>query len=461
MKNFNTKDINNFFNFVNEKKIEENRSILKIENQKTLIIKEEVINNIDKKEKQQVNTDYENLNFIDKIKSTNDAENILLDSFLKSFNISDFTKKWMGFISLVDNLSKIKDPKKSADVFFDMLDLSSKYFGRINDELKNNIQNLNNPQNDVTQNASQTLEKSYGYRPVPTDIAEKAWLDFEMLCTTNAVYIGSYLTLFELIFKQNDIITYLLKNYNNTSHVFTLIGQLKNEMSQKNILTNKKAISKFEEIQKNISKSFEKSSGTISHIEVSRKKLFNSFEVINKSINEFCDNLTEDIKNFKKLSDLELYQKLFEAAEKHQEQIEKMSDKLYNDFKPELLLLKKNFDNVLENLRIELDTNYGEILKKLNKKPINAIYNENKEKFNQSYTSCMNYIGENFESGKLINHLTAAKESQNYFKDKIEELSAKQKEQKELQTDDKAVLKINNMDDANLNQVMPIQINND
>ena len=456
-------DINNFVKFLNTKK----EHVLKIQNEQKDILKEDnsseqkhlkYRDNDVKQQNQSVssqnNQQSQDMGMMSLIKDTNDAENVLLDSFLKSFNLDKITKQWLSFVGVVDTISKDRKHPKAPELFTDMLDYSIKFFGKINDQLNLNLKDLNNQHHDTTKEANKQLTNKYGFDTTPNGISEKILNDFESMCVINRVYSGSYLNILELIFEQNDIIVYLLKNPLDTGHINTLIGQLKNNLVKKNITTDKDAIKKFNEIEK----IFDKNDRTSEYYLKAKQRLFELFETIKKSIDDFTSNLEDDIKKNKDLTEAELFKKMLEGVTEFEKQMNNNRDQI-NKLSKELKDLKNTFDKVLFKQQLILQRNYNNILQIQNKPSIKKIYDDNKKIFDASYQRFFEYIGgEN--ASKIDKYLQLAKDLKGQYESKSEEIKQKNsKQSKETEDNGVGTLKISG-NNKEITTINPVSVNN-
>ncbi len=465
--NINVKD---FIKFVTDQKTQEDNAsyTLKIEKENKKIIKEEQkkeILPVSKNNKENQISSNPQPNIIDflKSKNPNEAEDVLIKNLIDRKDIDKRTKDWLQINEKLHSTPpEQKTNQRMSKTFIEMLDFTLNFFNIVKNDMNKALGDLKNEQSQTSQNVNKSFDKNFKMKLTPREFASYSLFEFELLCVINRVHVGTYLKNIELIMNQNQIIVNLLKNPHDLRLIKSSISIFKNSLEKYDVLRDPNAIKKFEQIDKEIKKRFDKSEAALADLNESKNALYEHNQTMIENARRFCEQLSNDLLTFEEKSDdnLEFAQKLSQAADAFVEEIENSNEKIKNKLSKDMKALKERFDKELGRRKDLLQQRFGELLKKEGLKSFQQAYNENASIFNSIYQSCMSKI----DDSKLSELLSAAKQFKEKYNSNLKKIESQIEKEKDTVTqqqddtvdDQKAKLKITN----NTTELTPVSVQN-
>lgn len=407
---------------------------------------------------------------VERLKSAipNDAELVIIEKLMNNKKLKKYTEQWLEFVKLTKSISG-KNVAEQNKLFFEMLKFSMDYFGKIQTDLNQSLQDLSNEQTDIAQDVNKELKNKFQFEMNPQGFATKLSHDFEILCTLTRTTANAYLTDAEFTLKQFDVIFEFLKS-GDIEKCTLLANDLKGQINKKlNFILNDKDINKkFEEIDKSITKIFDKDSRTYEEFKKSQTDLFNNLKSTKSNIEKILDSFLKGINEFKDLKKFDKLNALISLIDEFISQTNNTISEIYEKFLPKLIGLKNMFEKDLNTRRFELKKDFDELLKKMDQKSFDLIYTENKQKLDVILNNIFQTIGQSKESGPLIKKIEELKQIKAKYIEELEKEQATQQsdneknvEEEDKNTDEqkeqKASLKINN----DIKTLNPINIKND
>jgi hypothetical protein len=407
---------------------------------------------------------------VERLKSAipNDAELVIIEKLMNNKKLKKYTEQWLEFVKLTKSISG-KNVSEQNKLFFEMLKFSMDYFGKIQTDLNQSLQDLSNEQTDIAQDVNKELKNKFQFDMNPQGFATKLSHDFEILCTLTRTTANAYLTDAEFTLKQFDVIFEFLKS-GDIEKCTLLANDLKNQINKKlNFILNDKDINKkFEEIDKSITKIFDKDSRTYEEFKKSQTDLFNNLKSTKINIEKILDSFLKGINEFKDLKKLDKLNALISLIDEFMSQTNNTISEIYEKFLPKLIGLKNMFEKDLNTRRFKLKKDFDELLKKMDQKSFDLIYTENKQKLDVILNNIFQTIGQSKESGPLIKKIEELKQIKAKYIEELEKEQTTQQsdneknvEEEDKNTDEqkeqKASLKIN----KGMKTLNPINIQND
>jgi len=406
---------------------------------------------------------------VDRLKSAipNDAELVIIEKLMNNKKLKKYTEQWLEFVKLTKSISG-KNVAEQNKLFFEMLKFSMDYFGKIQTDLNQSLQDLSNEQTDIAQDVNKELKNKFHFEMNPQGFATKLSHDFEILCTLTRTTANAYLTDAEFTLKQFDVIFEFLKS-GDIEKCTLLANDLKIQINKKlNFILNDKDINKkFEEIDKSITKIFDKDSRTYEEFKKSQTDLFNNLKSTKINIEKILDSFLKGINEFKDLKKFDKLNALISLIDEFMSQTNNTISEIYEKFLPKLIGLKNMFEKDLNTRRFKLKKDFDELLKKMDQKSFDLIYTENKQKLDVILNNIFQTIGQSKESGPLIKKIEELKQIKAKYIEELEKEQVAQQsdneknvEEEDKNTDEqkeqKASLKIN----KGMNTLNPINIQN-
>lgn len=332
----------------------------------------------------------------------NDAQKTVLENIMKDDTKNKYLDTWKKSISKLNEIKKGDSEEKKVLLFLEMAEYSSKFFSNLQGELKNSVEKLQKKDSEESKNVNDALNKKFNFELTPKGFAEKSLTDFNLLCQTTKNHVITYLMVVEPILKEFDLFVLFLSQKNNSA-VSTELKKLKSDFSQKisQFKSDKEIQKTFDDINKKLSKEYQKESQTLQNFKSARENSIKVLEESQKNINEFCENLNDAVIQFEKMSDFDKIRNLLEIINLIEKNNNTTRDMIYKKFLPNLLKQKKMFTTDLFNQKQKLNKNYAELLRKMDLTNFDTIYNHNKKIFDNIYDKCKDYIGTSYENSKF------------------------------------------------------------
>jgi hypothetical protein len=457
-----------------------NSYVLQIKNNQKFLTETEIDANTDKVKSDkkgnnvsQTNNLILNDKKVERLKTANpnDAELIIIEKLMSNKKLKKYTEQWLELVKLTKTVAT-KDAKAQGELFLEMLKFSGDFFGKIQGDLNQSLQDLNNEQTDISKDVNKELKNKFQFEMTPQGFAAKLSQDFEILCTLTRTTANTYLTDIEFTLKQFDVIFEFLKT-SDVDKATLLTNDLKNQINKKlNFILNDKDINKkFEEIDKSIIKIFDKDSRTYEDFKKSQTDLFNNLKSTKENIEKILENFLKGVSEFKNLNKFDKLNSLIFLIDDFIQKTNNTINQIYQVFLPKLIGLKNIFEKDLNQRRFELKKDFEELLKKMDQKSFDVIYSENKGKLDVILTEIFKMLGQNKESGPLIKkieeleqnkkkykqELENEKKNQQQIKDKATQEIENQEDGEDTEKEEKASLKIN----KDMKTLNPINIQND
>lgn len=402
-------------------------------------------------------------------KDANEAELVVIQNLIDNKKINKYTSQWLEFIKLTNSV-KNKNQKEQAELFLNMLQFSMDYFDKIETDLKDNLKELKNQKSEVSQTVNKALNNKFGYELTPKGFAQKLSYDFELLCNLTRISANANLIDIELSLKEFEIICEFLKS-EDLENTELMINNFKADMNKKvNFILHDKDINKkFDEIDKSFAKTFDETSRTYEDFKKAQDALLTNLKSSQKDISTILDTFVRQVLEFKKLNEVERIQQLIELIKVFYENIQNTINKIYENLLPEIFKIKSIFEKDLNSKRLKLKEDFDDLLLKMDQKSFDIIYSDNKASFDKACNKVLMLTGQNKEQGLLFKKLQEILEVKNQHEEKLKQISANIKDQKN-QSDSKEVeqnenkekeesaeLKINN----DIKTITPIKTTND
>ena len=407
---------------------------------------------------------------IEKLKNNNpnEAELIVIEKLMNNKKLKKYTEQWLEFVKLTNSISN-KNEMQQGKLFLEMLKFSVNFFEKIQIDLNQSLQDLNDEQTEISKDVNKELKNKFQFEMTPKGFATKLSQDFEILCTLTRTTANTYLTDIEFSLKQFDVIFEFLKS-SDVDKCTLLANDLKNQINKKvNFILNDKDINKkFEEIDKSVIKIFDKDSRTYEEFKKSQTDLFENLKSTKENIEKILESFLKGISDFKDLNKIDKFNSLIFLIDYFIQETNNTINLIYENFLPKLISLKNIFEKDLNKRRSELKQDFEELLKKMDQKSFDIIYFENKGKLDTILNTIFKMIGQNKESGPLIKKLEELETNKSKYtqelekekeanKDSEEDSKNKKSEVKaEKENEEKASLKINN----DIKTLNPINIEN-
>ena len=399
-----------------------------------------------------------------KSKNPNEAEDVLIKNLIDRKDIDGRTKDWLQINQKLHStpVEQKKNKPKMTGTFMEMLDFSLNFFNIVKNDINKGLNDLKNEQSTASQNVNKEFNKNFKVNLTPKDISSYSLFEFELLCVINRVHIGTYLKNIDLIMNQNQIIVNLLKNPYDLRTIRSSISIFKNSLEKYDITKDQSAIKKFDEIDREIKKRFDKSEAALADLNKSKNALYEHNRTMIENAQKFCEELSSELLNFddKKEgdSDLEFAQKLSQAADAFFEEIETSNERIKTKLSKDMKELRYNFEKNLGKRKDSLQTRYLSLLKKQGLKTFSDVYDENMAIFKSIYQTCMSKISDD----KLNEFLTLAKNFKQKYNLNLKKAEKEIEESKETKKDEpqanqdsqRSTLKITN----NTTELTPVTV---
>ncbi len=395
----------------------------------------------------------------------NPAQEIVIKNLLENKKISKYTKQWLEFSKLT-KLVKNKSEKEQGELFLKMLNFSMNFFKNIETDLSQSLNSLQNKnENEVSKNINNELNKKYQYELTPQGIAKNVLYNFELACKTIRILTNIYLTDIKFNLKQFDILFDFLTVTNNENTI-QQINLFKKEIESEIgfILNDQKLLTSFEKNDKLIKGIFDENSRTYEQFINLQQSLFNQLRNTKKNLLEISNNILSGINDFKELNELKKNEYLIALIDDFVKNTDNIIQNIYQNFIPSLTNFKKIFDINLNQRRYSLKKDFDEILKKMDEKSFDIIYNENKQKFDVLYKNIIDITGDNqanklFEEKikklndlkeKHLNNIAGLKNTHEKIEKDKENATLRDKQENNIQNKHK--------EDENIKQIVPVTV---